>query len=271
MRRLSLMVAGAAVGLVALTACGTTISGSARPAVTTPASLVAMLSSRTASVSTAHFHFTAGAAGVTLSGNGQLQLAGTATKMSMDMTAPAIGDMAMVLTGGTMYMKLPQELMGMAHTDKPWVRFDPNGTDMVSKELGALTSQEQQNLDPTQTLSAIAPFGTITASRPDTVDGAPATDYTIAVDTTKLLHSNRATPQVRQMLDASGMQLPPRLNFDIWINSANLPVRYAMREQVTTSTSGPVTVTMDFSYTDWGKPVSIQAPPADQVGTLSGN
>jgi hypothetical protein len=170
-----------------------------------------------------------------------------------------------------MYIKLPASLMGQLgqSSAKPWLKFDANGTDTVSKELSAITSQEQQNLDPTKTLQMIAPFGTISGKRQDTVAGAPATEYTISVDTKKLMQSNLVTPQMRDMLGSTGVQLPAHLNYQLWLNSADLPVKLVVVEPVTASGTTQ-TVTVSMTYTDWGKSVDIQAPSADQVGSLPG-
>lgn len=267
MRRLSLTVVGIAAGLIALTACGSTISGVAEPSVTTATSLAALVQDRTSATNTATYHLDMSVAGVDVSGDGQIQLAGANSKMQMNMTTP-VGAIQAVIVGGTMYMKLPQ---GLVQTPKPWVKFDANGTDPVSKELSALTSQEQQNLDPTKMLSMIAPFATITGARPDTVAGAPATEYMISVDTAKMLHSSIVTPQMRSLLNNSNVQLPAKLNYELWFNSADLPVKLVLVEPVSVTGSGAQTVTVTMTYANWGQPLNIQAPPADQVGSLTGN
>ncbi|HVV22428.1 MAG TPA: hypothetical protein VHF06_23545, partial [Pseudonocardiaceae bacterium] len=253
MRRLSLTVVGIAAALAALTACGTTISGSAEPSVTTAASLASLVQGRTATATSAHFHMDISAAGMDIGGNGQMRFAGANTVMQMDMDTP-MGEMDAVLIGGTMYMKLPANLMGELGTGKPWVKFDANGTDPVSKSLSALVSQEQQNLDPTKTLQMIAPFATITGKRQDTVAGAPATEYTISVDTKKLLQSNLLTPQMRDMVNSTGVHLPDHLNYQMWLNSADLPVKFVVTEPVTAAGTTQ-TVTASMTYSDWGKPV----------------
>ncbi len=267
MRGLSLAVIGLAAGLVALTGCGTAISGTAEPSVTTATSLAALVKDRTAVATTAHYHLDMTVSGIDVSGDGQMQLAGAATKIAMTMGTP-VGELRAVVVGSTMYLKLPS---GMVHTDKAWVKFDANGSDPVSKELSALTGQEQQNLDPTKMLTMIAPFATITGQHQDVVAGVAATEYTISVDTAKLVRSSLVTPAMRQLLNNSNIQLPADLTYQVWLNSAELPVRLVMVEPVGTQGSGKQTVTVTMAYTGWGQPVDIQAPPSDQVGTLPGN
>lgn len=267
MRRLSLTVVGITAGLAALTACGTTISGTAEPSVTTATTLAALVQDRTATATSAHYHLDMSAGGIDVGGDGELQLAGADTKIQMNMSTP-IGQLQGVIIGSTMYLKLPQNLL---KTAKPWVKFDANGTDPVSKELSALTSQEQQNLDPTKMLTMVAPFATITGQHQDTVSGTPATEYTISVDTKKMMQSSIVTPAMRALLNTSQVQLPAKLNYQIWLNSAELPVKLVLVEPVSTQGTGTQTVTVSMTYTDWGAPVDIEAPPSDQVGSLTGN
>jgi hypothetical protein len=52
---------------------------------------------------------------------------------------------------------------------------------------------------------------------------------------------------------------------DLWVASdSSLPVRV----DVSSSTSAGA-FKVDMHLSDWGKPVSISAPPADQVGDIS--
>jgi hypothetical protein len=268
MRTASLTVCGIAVAVATLAACGTTTTaGAAKPAVTTVGDLAHLVSSRTSTAHTAHVTVDTKTSGIDVTGTGQLDLDGTASKLALTMSMPEISNLDMILTGGTMYMKIPQNLV---KTAKPWVRFDSAGTDPVSKSLAAMTSQEQQSVDPTKMLSQIAPYGTITKSAKVTVDGQPATRYTISVDTAKLMASKTITPQTRQLLDSSGAKLPAHVDYDLSLNSANLPVRLSFSEKVTIKgKSTQIATTM--TYSDWGQPVSIQVPAADQVGPLPSN
>ncbi|HEX5404460.1 MAG TPA: hypothetical protein VFX16_19410 [Pseudonocardiaceae bacterium] len=260
MRKFSFVVCGIAAGLVALTGCATTTSGVAAPTVTTVNQLAELMSSKTSAARTAHMNLDVQAAGQDITATGQVEFAGADSKIEMSMRIPSLGAMSMDLIGSTMYMKLPA---GVLPTDKPWVKFDPNGTDPVSKALSAIVSQEQQNVDPTKVLSQIAPASTITKSGKDTIDGQSTTRYAISVDTAKLLKSNLISPQLRQALTTSKAKLPPHMNYVMWINSSSLPVRFTLTETI----SGQQ-VNLEMNYTDWGQPVSIQAPPADQVGPL---
>jgi hypothetical protein len=271
MRRLSLAVIGSAVAVVALAACGT--AGNAAPAtpsapkVQTISDLAHLVSSRTAKAQTAHIDFTTGTSAGSFTGTGQVEFAGAATKMRMDLNSP-LGDIGMTLLGSTAYLKLPQNV---AHTAKPWVRIDANGTDPISKALSAIIDQERQTADPSKAIEQIGSAGTITSTSKDQVDGAPATHYVISVDTAKLMASTSITPAMRQLFGGSGVKLPAHVDYELWVDRNSLPVRLAFTETVTAPKSTtPQKVSMNMEYTDWGQPVTINAPAADQVGPMPG-
>jgi hypothetical protein len=51
---------------------------------------------------------------------------------------------------------------------------------------------------------------------------------------------------------------------DLWVASDGLPVRVSV-----SSNSANGAVKADMHLSDWGKPVTITAPPANQVGDIS--
>ena len=114
---------------------------------------------------------------------------------------------------------------------KAWVKVDPNGTDEMSK---ALREGGSSSGDP-QTMVNALKGGTATVV--DTNGGN--THYRI----TGLSISG-----------ATGTTM------DLTVDSKNLPVT-----SVVEASGAKVTTT----YSDWGAPVTVTAPPADQVGTMS--
>lgn len=266
MRRLTFVLFGCVAGLTALTACGTsTTNGTAAPQahqqqqqVHTVADLSTLMTSSTASVHTAHMKFDAATSQGDITGAGQIDIDGTNSKLQMNVTIPSFGAMNMELVGGTMYMELPK---GLVQTPKPWIKFDPNGTDPVSKALAGVVSQEQQSTNPVQAISELTDSGTITSKSPDTIDGAPATRYVIQVSTQKLLNSKAITPQMKQELSTVAGSLPPTMTYTMWLNSQNLPVQLTTSETIANQ---PIKVTV--TYSDWGQPVNITPPPANEVG-----
>lgn len=121
--------------------------------------------------------------------------------------------------------------------------------------------------DPSTQLQQIASVGTIDKVTPGQVNGQPATEYLITVDTQKLLASKALAPQLRQYISGSGAKLPPTIKCDTWINSDNLPVKLDINEVISIQ-GRTIPVTVDMTYTDWGAPVTITVPSPDEVGPL---
>jgi hypothetical protein len=292
MRSKTLLVAGIGAALITLAGCGGgTVTGSATPQggggsggsqqqqqgsgqkITTVGDLGALVQHNTSTKNTAHMTMSMDIGGMgAITASGDMKFAGTQTAEQMTMTLPGMGDMQMIMTGTTIYMKIPASLAGMGSSDstKPWMKLDLSGNDALSKSLGSTANLADQT-DPTQLISKIAQAGTITGVTHDTVDGAATTHYAITVDVQKMIATmgGAADDAQKQAMSQLGLKSMP---FNIWVNSDNLPVKITTDLAFANPASGaPSQVNMTVLYTKWGESVNIQPPPADQVGTMGGN
>lgn len=221
---------------------------------------------QTAEVSTAHMVFTGGAGGMEVKGEGDIKVGGADPAIQMDM-ATGEGTMSMVLLDGILYMKLPQDLQ----PGKPWIKIDSKDkSNPIAQALGSVTDQMRKNADPRQALEQFKDSGEITSTKEEDLDGKQTTHYSITVDVQKLADSQTDPTLQKAMQEAikSGLQDFP---VDLWVDGDGLPARMTVEMPTADPTSGkamPVKVQVDYS--DWGKAVDIQAPPADQVGQLPG-
>jgi len=62
----------------------------------------------------------------------------------------------------------------------------------------------------------------------------------------------------RKNATTTGME---NMNFDLWVDGQQLPQQMRMKSNQTSEG----TLTMTMKYRDYGKPVDITEPPADQV------
>lgn len=215
---------------------------------------------------------------LSMKAEGSAEYAGENTKMAMNMTMDMSGmpgaagnqgelSMEMVLIDQTMYMKLPEGLGGDA--DKPWMK-------MSIDEMGAAGGQFKQSMefsDPAATLAMIQENGKILSTEQTTVDGAPATKYSVELDAKKLFEKM-----------GQGQSMPAGVNIDslpmdVYLNAENLPVQIEMdlgqlMKDVAEQTGQPLPEGMEngkmtAKYTNWGEPVDVQAPPPDQVSEQS--
>ncbi|MBB2934553.1 hypothetical protein FHX82_001573 [Amycolatopsis bartoniae] len=227
--------------------------------------LVRAATGETDQVKSAKFSMTMTVAGQPVTGQGEGRFDGDNTAMRMSMTASGI-DEEMLYVGKKIYLQVPEQYRDQLTSGKPWGQFPENSN--FSKVMGA--AQAQQN-DPKQMLQQIQEAGTITRSAQETLDGKPATHYWIDVDVAKsvdkLAQSGLSQAQLQGM--ASKVKTVP---MQLWLNEDLLPVQITedmtelMRAAGAPASTQNMTLTM--KYTDWGIPVDVQAPPADEVGDI---
>jgi hypothetical protein len=98
--------------------------------------------------------------------------------------------------------------------------------------------------------------GEIKSSEQTELDGQQANHYTVEVDTAKMMEKMGGTA-------ATGGQIPSgmeKMTIELWLSADNLPMQVKMQM----GSLGDFTM----KYTDWGTPVSVEEPPADEVGEM---
>ncbi len=189
--------------------------------------------------------------------------------VSMSMTAPQV-----TMTGAmkvadplayTMSMKASGQSIDMIYVDKDlylggsafasmldgrqWVRLDPNGTDALSRQLAPMLKQMESAGDPSKMYAGMSDVTmTVAAVGADTV--------TYAATLTRA--------QIAAFAKQHGQTIPSGAKVgDLTIRL--VLTRDGLPQKATTHVDGQDVV---VTYRDWGAPVHIAAPPADQVGTM---
>jgi hypothetical protein len=236
--------------------------GSGNVAAASLADLAKSIGDKTAETNTAHVKITADAAGQEISGEGDVKFAEQDVAMNMDMSTPE-GTMSMVFLESVFYIKLPQEL----EPGKSWVKIDTTDKDNpIAKALGGMTEQMSKNADPRAALEEFEKSGEITSSKEEELDGQQTTHYTITVDVEKLA-ANQTDATAKKALEDSIKAGMKDFDVDLWVNEDDLPVRFKMDMPTPDPTGSGTTTTvkMQMDYTEWGEPVEITAPPAEQI------
>jgi hypothetical protein len=272
----SALLAGGLVLVSTLAACGTnpgngqpvpgqtgqngmTLFGNAQE-------LVRAATAQTSQAKSAKMTVTESIAGQQLTGQGSGRFDGPDT--AMDMTMNVGGETEEVrLVNETMYLRLPAAASGMVAGGKPWARItsdSPMGK-MVTSNLN--TGQN----DPTQYLQQVQAAGTITRSEQTMLDGQQVSHYWISLDFAKVatkLQSVGIPADQLQKLTSQVQTIP----LELWLNRDDLPVQVSEDMSAILKASGAPASAQNFTatikYSDWGTPVDVQAPPADQVGDL---
>jgi hypothetical protein len=144
--------------------------------------------------------------------------------------------MEIVSTGGVIYLK------GLPGSAKPWAKIDLKADDPVSKMFAGLSGDMS---DPRQLAKALeGTKATVVSSAAD------SSVYDVTIDPSKILG------------EAGSMAVP---------STAPVKARYTLDAQgrPTTMVAQVQGQTVTISYGSWGKPVTIKAPPADQVGPFA--
>lgn len=268
--RKALIAAGGLALALTLSACGDkTIGGSPSTTFTDAPALAAAAKESASEKKTAKFTMDMNMGFMSMKGNGEARYDGANSEMSMTMDAMG-QQMEMRLVDRTLYMKMPPGMPG-ADPAKPWAK-------MSLEELGGSGANLDQMLeqsDPTKMLEMFQETGTITNSEETTLDGQSAVHYTVEVDFEKVLEKLGAGAAMgADELKNSGIDKMP---VDVWLSEDNLPLQIEiklgemMKKAAGKSAEGiPTSLNMDnakmtMTYSDWGAPVNIEAPPADQV------
>lgn len=266
MRSFNLLAGGAAVLAVVLVGCGnqqqqtTSNNNGGGSDHGSLQALVASMAGKSAEKSSAHMVFRAEAGGQGVEGTGDIRL-GNAPAMDMTMALPEQGELSMRLVDDVLYVKTPKEIQ----PGKPWIKIDPSGTDPVSHELAGGLKQMREAGDPSQLLKQLEGAGQITNKRPEELNGKQTTHYSLTIDVTKVAAQMGPAGMVEQAR-AAGLSTIP---LEVWVDREDLPVRMLMDVSVKdpgNPQAGQVNVKVTMDYSEWGKPVTVTPPPADQVG-----
>jgi hypothetical protein len=243
-------------GLAACSSSGSTNgqgnAGGATP--TTAQQLGAKLVSGYRSITSAHLNLTFTIAGITVTGSGDEKVSqGTLTAMKLSESLPTGGTIQVIHVDNKTYVKLPA---AENHTGKPYILVSPQSSSPIVQQLaGSLnTALSAASIKTYDTFVRAAK--SIKVDGHETVAGVGATHYTVVVDVTKLPTTSAFS---KQALAASGIKTIP---VDLWIDDQGRPVKIVEKLSIQ-GKSLNVTATIG----KYNQPVSIAAPPANQVST----
>ncbi|HZB48779.1 MAG TPA: hypothetical protein VE547_06760 [Mycobacteriales bacterium] len=171
----------------------------------------------------------------------------------------------LVVLDGVFYVQQGDEEVAPG---KSWLRM--SRADLAALDDAQLKAAMQQVFDqmdqsvrdasPAQNL-ALVEQGRFTATpKPDTVQGKAVTRYEGSTEVGALAGEE----QYEQLRELGVTRLP----WTIWVDPDGLPTQFGMTLPLRTA-KGTVRTVSSAVYSDWGKPVTIQAPPAAQVATFA--
>lgn len=173
----------------------------------------------------------------------------------------SLGEAEQLLLGGNLYIKLPSRRPsgGGAPSGKPWVKM-PLGE--IGKQSGISFDrllQQSQQMDPVQTAQQLTASKDVREVGKEAVGGVQTTHYTgsyRAEDAVAKLPPE-AQELYRRRMTQMGLET---YSFNLWVDGEHLPRKLTLKAQMN---DGAMTTTI--KYRDFGEPVQITAPPANQV------
>ncbi|MDP9443389.1 MAG: LppX_LprAFG lipoprotein [Actinomycetota bacterium] len=185
-----------------------------------------------------------GGGGQTFDMVGDMRLSTRNPALDMTMSGAGFGEGGrFIVVDKRFYLKFP----GLAPRNK-FVVIDPrDSSDPMAQSFG----QMLRAIDPSRSLAALKAITSLERVGEETVDGVETTEYAVTVDTRKALRA--------QGVPVPPGQLPDEIDYRLWVDDDDLVRRFSFDLQG---------VSMQMTFSDWGEPVNITAPPRRLVTEL---
>jgi hypothetical protein len=230
-------------------------SGSPAASTASPAAaaLAAKLQAGLATAKTVHLAISTKLAGQAITGSGVAQLDdGTITAGDVTEQLPSpFGAVRIIVSGGKTYAQLPAKL---AKTGKPWVVVSANSSNAIVAGLGGVVATVIAVGSPESLIAFTRAAKSVKDLGAATIGGVATTHYALVVD-----HSLLPADLASSVTSGKAATIP----VDLYIDAQGRPVQVGG-----TFTIAGQTVTPTITLTGYNAPLTITAPPADQVGTI---
>lgn len=283
MKRRSLaLLAAAPAAALALSSCGGTatpesVGSTALQPALSPVAAVSQATEATVEAGTATFglDLTVSMDGesFTLTGQGAYDYEAESAELTVDLPSNVglpidTGSLEAVVVDGVIYVNVP--LFG---TDS-WIRIDP--AELADSGLvpeGSLDLPEgdwAESLNPGSALDMLRAAGSdaVVVDEDVSVNGVSTTHYRGSIDVSEAA-AELPADQAARIPDLGDIPDP---SYDIWVDDADHIVRATLNVSVPAPAEagiGDVTVTVTLDQSNFGEPVSVTAPPAEDVVDLS--
>jgi hypothetical protein len=186
----------------------------------------------------------------------QLQLSVGADNQQIQMQA--------VYLAGSIYESIPD--ISQVFPGKSWVSVDLSS---LQGEGGPSTSSLGTSNNPAAMLQLLAQQGnTVVPLGSSTVDGVSVQGYSVALNSSAIKTQLQQAKLPSWMTSALANVNIQNTSVTVYVDSSGLLRRMAVNLSESLGSSGSVSVDESLDFSDYGAPVSVSAPPADQVVSL---
>jgi hypothetical protein len=215
---------------------------------------------------TAHMNMTysAGPANSSVTGSGSGAVNFSQNALELHMTVSAAGHevpMDASYLGGVAYLNIPG--LDQLVPGKSWISIDFSALQQASSQnpgtMGATNNPSAMLRVLAQQGNTVVPLGS------STVDGVAVQGYSVTFNAASIRsHLNQGH------LPSWMQQALSNVNFEgmgakVFVDDPGLLRRMTVHMTMTAGSSGPVTMDESLDFSDYGTPVSVSAPPPDQV------
>lgn len=178
---------------------------------------------------------------------------------------PVVGTIEERIVDHVIYMDLGSFPGAPADLAGKWVKLDLDQLKQQNGMFGDLANQAETN-SPNQGLEYLKGLsGDVQDLGQEDVNGQPATHYRASIDYSKVLDElPNASQQTRDALSKLGT-----VPADVWIDGQDRVVKMHMTMDASAFGGGAGTADVTMQLSDFGVPVDVQAPPADQTVDFS--
>lgn len=257
MRDMQRAAIGAAMAGAVLAACSTSIHGQPfGPVYTTVSGLGAQMSKASSELTTVRgtLHLDAGSLRQDSAYSSTLAK-GTVTALDDQVSTVYQGQtikIHVIIADGKLYVDRSGQ------SDRPWVIATPDSSDPLVSSLAANAQATLGQSGMQQYLLMVSAARDLNVVGPETVSGVPCTHYKLTVDTqaaAKTLPGQQGE-QMQHAADAGVDTIP----LEVWVDSEGHAIR--LSDKVTAQGT---TASIDLRLGDFDEPVTIKAPPRDQI------
>lgn len=176
--------------------------------------------------------------GTAITSSGVIDYRTDPLSMSMSIGLP-VGSLNIVAVDGATYLTMDGLTQGK------WVEISPEDLDEMGLE--EITAGSDPLVELNEFRDAIV---SVTNEGSETLDGVETDRFRVAVDTTAITED----------ADLADGDLPATLDYTIWLDAENRPIQMAFESEIENESVSVTTTMFDFN-----EPVTIEAPPADQI------
>ncbi|MEU7585250.1 hypothetical protein AB0A95_02995 [Micromonospora sp. NPDC049230] len=182
---------------------------------------------------------------------------GDPIKAEMTTTNPEGTTVTMRMIGTVVFVEIPAETRGKLG-GKRWMKMDMAA--VAGGKAGADVGKQFEEMDPVRQAKTLLAIEGTTVVGQETVNGASTVHYTVTTPVPTYLaqiDSKRRT-ETEQTLAAQGVK---ELKLDLWVDEQYRP----RRGGIVMGKMGDIVI----DYTDYGKSVAIETPPAAQTADVA--